>query len=39
MRATKRENKGTDWMDGERFQVRKASVEDKIKDKMVVWVS
>jgi hypothetical protein len=37
MRAEKRENKSTYWMEGERCQIRKASVEDNILDKMVVW--
>jgi hypothetical protein len=39
MRAEKREKKGTDWVVGERSKAKKASVEDKIEEKMVVWVS
>jgi hypothetical protein len=39
MREEKRENKGTDWMEGERCKVRKAIIEDKMQDKMVVWAS
>ena len=37
VRVDKRENKGTDWMEGERCKVRKANIEDKMHDKMVVW--
>jgi hypothetical protein len=30
MREEKMENKGTDWMEGERCKVSKASIEDKM---------
>ena len=39
VRADKRENKGTDWMEGYNWHVMKAIIEDKILDKMVVWAS
>ena len=38
-RVDKRENKGTEWVVGERSQAKKASVEDKIEERMVVWAS